>query len=216
MQVCYKHNNSYLAEGVVKMSHKIKNKVYLPNVQELILVDGELKMGTHGTPGTGVTQEKLSTLLVTEELIIAADQIITDTGGADGGYGALTLITLPASHIVLLGAFVDVTLTGDGTSIAADAAVDIGVGTAAEAANSTIDGTAADVVAKIDIALTTSVGTGDGAGLPSGTPVPIDATAGTVKLYFNIGVPDADISAEGTISIAGTVRLIYLDISKGA
>lgn len=204
------------------MPHRRRNRTYMDNVvrldaDALLVADAELKVGTHGTASTGLTQEKLASVLVTEELTVAvAAQAITDVGDANGGYGALEMLTLPASHIVLLGAFLDVTLTGDGVNIAADAAVDVGVGTAAEAANSTIDGTSADIIAKVDIALTDSVGTGDGAGLPSGTPVPLDATAGTVKLYFNIGVPDADITASGTMAIAGTLRLIYLDISKGA
>ena len=199
------------------MSHKIKNRVYLPNVQELNLADADLKVGSHGAAGTGITQQKLSSLLVTEELTIAvAAAVITDVGDANGGYGAITLLTLPASNVLFLGAEIDIAITGDGVGTASDAAVDIGVGTAAEAANSTIDGTSADIIAKIDALLTADVGAAEGAGVPSGTPVVVDATGGSQGIYLNIGIPDADISASGTMAVAGTVRLIYLDISKGA
>lgn len=203
------------------MSHKIKNRVYLPNVQELdteklVLVDMELKAGSHGTAGTDVTQTKLGSVLVTEELEISSEITITDTGDANGGYGAHALVTLPASHLLVVGALIDLAITGDGTGVADDAAVDCAVGTAAEAANSTLDGTSADIIAKIDAPLTSGEGAVAGVGLPSGTPVVIDATGGTAKIYLNFGVPDANISENGSITAVGTIRLIYLDISKGA
>jgi len=198
------------------MSHKIKNRVYLPNVQELNLADVDLAVGTHGTAGTDVTQTKLSSLLVTEELEISTTVDITDVGDANGGYGAHALVTLAESDILLIGAHIDIAITGDGVNIGATAAVDVGVGTAAEAANSTIDGTSADIIGKIDAPLVDSEGVAVGPGPPSGTPVVIDATGGTQGIYLNFGVPDADISANGTIVVVGTVRLIYLDITKGA
>ena len=200
------------------MSHKRTNVNVLENTQKLSLLSGgEIKIGSHGTAGTGVTQELLSSALVTEELTVAASAVtITDVGDANGGYGALKLVTLAAAHLLFLGAYIDIAITGDGAGTAADAAVDIGVGTAAEAANSTIDGTSADIIDKIDAPLTASVGAAEGVGLPSGTPVVVDATGGTQGIYLNIGIPDADISASGTMAVAGTVRLIYLDISKGA
>jgi hypothetical protein len=198
------------------MSHKIKNKLYLPNVQEINLADVDLKIGTHGTAGTDVTQTKLSSMLVTEELEISSTVIITDVGDANGGYGAHSLVVLPASDLLLIGSLIDVAITGDGVNISATAAVDVAVGTAAEAADSTLDGTSADIIAKIDAPLTTSEGVAAGPGPPSGTPVVIDATGGTQGIYLNFGVPDADISANGTIVVVGTIRLIYLDITKGA
>ncbi len=204
------------------MPHRRRNRTYLDNVQNINIVNAtldsaDLKVGSHGTAGTGVTQEQLSSLLVTEELTIAAPAVvITDVGDANGGYGALELIVLAASNILLLGAEIDIAITGDGAGTADDAAVDIGVGTVAEAANSTIDGTSANVIAKIDAPLTAAAGVAVGVGLPSGTPVVVDATGGTQGIYLNIGIPDADISATGTMAVAGTVRLIYLDISKGA
>lgn len=197
------------------MSHKIKGGVYLPNVQEINLADVDLKVGSHGTAGTDVTQTKLSSMLVTEELEIDSTVIITDVGDANGGYGAHKLVTLPSSDILLIGALIDVAITGDGVNIGATAAVDIAVGTAAEAANSTLDGTSADIIAKIDAPLTACEGVAAGPGPPSGTPVVIDATGGTQGIYLNLGVPDADISANGTIVVVGTIRLIYLDITKG-
>lgn len=197
------------------MSHKIKNRVYLPNVQEINLADADLKVGTHGTAGTDVTQTKLSSMLVTEELEISSTITITDVGDANGGYGAHELVTLPSSDVLLIGALIDIAITGDGSGIASDAAVDIGVGTAAEAANSTIDGTSADIIGKIDAPLTSDEGVAAGPGPPSGTPVVIDATGGSQGIYLNLGVPDADISASGTIIVVGTIRLIYLDITKG-
>ena len=197
------------------MSHKIKNKLYLPNVQEINLADVDLKIGTHGTAGTDVTQTKLSSMLVTEELEISSTVIITDVGDANGGYGAHSLVVLPASDLLLIGSLIDVAITGDGTNIGATAAVDVAVGTAAEAANSTLDGTSADIIASIDAPLTASEGVAAGPGPPSGTPVVIDATGGTQGIYLNFGVPDADISANGTIVVVGTIRLVYLDITKG-
>lgn len=197
------------------MTVKIRQRTYLEGVEALNLADVDLAIGTHGTAGTGVTQQKLTSLLVTEELTAAADVTITDAD-ASGGYGALKLVDLASSHLLVIGALLDVTLTGDGVNIAADAAVDIAIGTAAEAADATLDGTSADIIAKVDADFTTSTSSPTGVGVPSGTPVVIDASGGSSAIYLNLGVPDADISDDGVISVAGTVRLVYLDISKGA
>lgn len=194
----------------------------MPSKERQVTVFEHLKVGqsmfVEGARCTlgasGVTRlNRLTPTIVHEELSISKAVTITDTGGANGGYGSLDVVTLPSSHIAVLGAMMDLTLTGDGVGIASDATCAVAMGTAAEAANDTLDGTSGDLIASTACALTDDVGTCDNGGPTN--PLFRDATAGTAKYYLNLGVPDADISASGVITVVGTIHLFYIDLSQG-
>lgn len=145
--------------------------------------------------------------IVTREVTLGSQAVaITDTGGASGGHGTHSLLTLPAQHVLILGAFLDVAVTASG-GVAADAAVDVAVGTAAETANATLDSTQADIVGSTDMDLTDSDGS---ASATSAGVDNVDATGGTQALHLNFGVPDADITANGSLAVTGTFRVSYI------
>lgn len=170
---------------------------------------GEAPTGFHSlsTHKSGVILPRVEDVRLT-----AVDIPITDTGGASGGYAAIELLTLPETRIILLGAFVDFTVNSVAEEIDAAATVSFGVGTAATA-NSTIDSTEINFLSAAGSILLSS-----GAGTAEAVSTLIlsifDAVSAT-KVYLNIGVPDAGISASSSMNITAAVRFIYLDSSLG-
>jgi hypothetical protein len=216
--------------------HKQKVRTALPNVSDLnaetavigtlevtsldvsgleIGGDTTIVQGDRGTLGTGITRTKLMGELVVEDLTIAETEVtITDNGDSDGGYGSHTLLTLPASHIILLGVLLEIDMTA-GVGISATGAVKTAIGSAAEAADDTLDGTSGDYVASGSTTLVASAGSEELTG-PVTKAMLIDATGGTSIMALNFGVADANISASSTLTISGSARIIYIDLSQGA
>lgn len=177
--------------------------------------DTDIVQGLRGTLGTGVTRSKLMGELVVEDLTLAETEVtITDTGGANGAYGSHTLLTLPASHIVLLGILLEIDMEA-GVGIGATGDVKTAIGSAAEATNDTLDGTSGDYVASGTTTLVASAGSEELVG-PVTKAMLIDATAGTSIMALNFGVADADISASSTLTVSGSIRVVYIDLSQGA
>lgn len=130
---------------------------------------------------------------------------VTDTGGANGGYGALKIYQPPSGLILYKGSVVNLTSVVAATGIGATATVKFALGTAAEASNDTLDSTAADLVASTNVVLTGSAGSG--ANVSSGLLVKDltnDASPGGI--FLNIGVADAGITANSSVVLNGTVE----------
>jgi len=138
------------------------------------------------------------------------DLTVVDTGGASGGYSANLLFRLPSTRVQILTTFLDITVNSLGTGIS-DGVFFASMGVGA-ATGSPPTGTAINIITAS--AITVSSGTGHVENIQSTTPISNDATVGT-DVYLNITVPDASISATGTINVTGIVRLIYLDVSDG-
>lgn len=177
--------------------------------------DTELVQGARLTLATDVVRVgKVCGEVIVEDLSIATSIVMTDAD-TDGGFGSMELVTLPESVIILLGALLELSLSG-GEGIAATATVAVAVGSAAEAADGTLSGTSGTYIASSDCVLAASAGDMSAAGTLSTLGV-IDARAGTSKLYLNLGLADAGISIDQSeIAVTGSLRLIYLDLSQGA
>lgn len=136
------------------------------------------------------------------DLVVA----ITDTGGANGGYGSKTLAALVQGLAVILGARSSFTITA-ASGIGATATVKHSLGSAAEATNDTLDSTQANIIASTNSVLSGSAGTASGV---STAVVVLDGTSSAVNLRLNFGVADAGITATSSITITGYVEVAYL------
>lgn len=131
---------------------------------------------------------------------------ITDTGGANGGYGSKKLADLPQGLAIFLGARSSFDMVA-ATGIGATAAVKHSVGTAAEAANDTLDSTQANIIASTSTTLAAS--TGAASGVSTGVTV-VNGTSSAAGIYLNFGVADANISASSSLTIDGYVEVAWL------
>ncbi len=165
------------------------------------------------SPLTGAVASSMVLLPRVEQIVLTtADKTMTDTGGANGGYLALPAFVFPSTRIVILGGFLRVQIHSVGAGILATATVNMAVGS--EAA---VGGALAG--AKVDIMASSSVNLVAGAGaLELITPVLLtyfDATSAKTA-YVNFYVADAQITANTIINMTTTLRLAYLDLSRGA
>jgi hypothetical protein len=162
-------------------------------------------------PLTGMSVRSESQLPQIEDVRFEdLDITITDNGDASGGYNASVMFRLPSTRVILLGAFLDLTVNSIGTGLL-DGSYTAAVGTA-PATDSTHTGGQVDIIASG--AITVSGGTGTIESVGAVLLTYLDAT--TAKdIHLNIGVPDASITATGTINVTGVFRLVYIDISDG-
>jgi len=120
----------------------------------------------------------------------------------------------PAGIIKILGATVDcdITTTGCGGYIVADADGDFSLGTAAANTTNSLSGTEADIIASAEIAqLATSTGPIVGYTAAAGSVHDGHTTA--TDLYINILFDDADSSADTTVPVlAGTVTVYWMNL----
>lgn len=202
------------------MPHKSKTRTILENleVQEVLTVGGVAVVPEGSvsavvtTPATLVSKTQLLRL---EEVTLPATALTaTDNGDATGGFIAQELLTLPNTRMIVVGAFLDLEVTAVSEEIGEDAVLAVGVGTTA-ADDSTPTGTQIDILGPVAVTLTT--GAGSGVGISGTALLHIDSTGETQdKVYLNVGIPDASISATGTITVAAVLRLFYIDLSMGA
>ena len=129
-----------------------------------------------------------------------------------GSHGSIQLYDFPAGNLFFLGATCDLTLTAGVGGITDTAAVVVGVGTATLATdNATLTGTEADLVPSTAATLTAGVGTGKGKSLTAGAVV-FDGTSTAKDAWLNIAVPDAGSTANDTITVSGTVTLVWANL----
>lgn len=136
---------------------------------------------------------------------------MTDAGAA-GSHGSVQLFDFPAGNLFFLGATCNLTLTAGVGGITDTAAVVVGVGTATLATdNATLTGTEADLVPSTAATLTAGVGAGKGKSLTAGA-VAFDGTSTAKDAWLNIAVPDAGSTANDTITVSGTVTLVWANL----
>lgn len=131
---------------------------------------------------------------------------ITDTGGANGGYGTHKIADLPQGLAILLGARSSFTIAA-AAGIGATATVKHSLGSAAEATNDTLDSTQANIIASTNSVLADSAGTASGV---STTVVVLNGTSTPADIILNFGVADAGITATSSITIDGYVEVAWL------
>lgn len=131
---------------------------------------------------------------------------ITDTGGANGGYGTHKIADLPQGLAILLGARSSFTIAA-AAGIGATATVKHSLGSAAEATNDTLDSTQANIIASTNSVLADSAGTASGV---STAVVVLNGTSTPADIILNFGVADAGITATSSITIDGYVEVAWL------
>ncbi len=145
---------------------------------------------------------KIVTLTLTNKVIA-----VTDTGGAAGGHGSLKLLDLPEGNVLFLNASTNLTVARVSTGIAATAALIGSVGSAAvSTADSTLTTTEANIVPSTSATLTAGAGTLKG----EATAVAfVDGTTTPAGVFLNFAVPDAGITATDSLTVNGTITVIY-------
>lgn len=145
---------------------------------------------------------KIVTLTLTNKVIA-----VTDTGGAAGGHGSLKLLDLPEGNVLFLNASTNLTVARVSTGIGATAALIGSVGSAAvSTADSTLTTTEANIVPSTSATLTAGAGTVKG----EATAVAfVDGTTTPAGVFLNFAVPDAGITATDSLTVNGTITVIY-------
>lgn len=201
------------------MSHKIRNKLYLPNVADMDVEDmefegKEVEDGLLVTAGTSVTKVDGIGLINKVRLSVSALSIATTDATTSGAYGSHQLCTLPDTHLLFLGAAANLSFTEAHANITATAGLKYAVGTVAEAANDTLDSTSANIIPSTAATLSSSAAAnvmGE-----STASLFVDASGGSQGLFLNLGIPDAGSSGDGAIVVTGYIDLFYLDIGNNA
>lgn len=192
------------------MPHKVKQPMTVGDLD----VTGALRT-LHGdedpTAPTGIALTSTDVAIRRAALTLDDVAVAITDANTDGGYGAVKLCDLPAGHVQIFGAVADLTFVGNGSTIGATAALDAAIGTAAEAADATLNGTSANIVGKVDCPLTASAGAMQAAtsATEAAAAIIVDGTTTAGALYLNLGIPDAGLTDDGTVTVNGTVTVTY-------
>lgn len=162
----------------------------------------------------GIGSSPVSTIVATEYQSNLRNQTVltitnlsvtmTDTGGANGGYGSQKIYDLPAG---LVGAVVRTNLTLTAAAgISATATVKHAVGSVAVSTSDTLNSTLANFIASTNTVLVASAGTAKGV---STAETILDGTSAAVDLILNFGVADAGISASSSLTVSGTITITW-------
>ena len=129
-----------------------------------------------------------------------------------GAHGSLKLYDFPECNLLFLGATCDLTLLAGAGGITDTAAVVASIGTAQLATdNATLTGTEADLIASTAGTLTAGAGTVKGKTVTAGVAV-FDGTSTAKDAWLNLAVPDAGSTANDTLTVSGTVTLVWANL----
>lgn len=163
-----------------------------------------LPVATDTTPGIATSGTVKTSTLTLSELSVA----MTDAGAA-GCHGSHKLLTLPAGNIVFLGATCDLAITAGAGGISDTAAVVAGVGTVTVGTdNATLTLTEQNLVPSTAATLTDGVGSAKGKSVTAGIAV-FDGTSTATEAWLNFAVPDSDSTGDDTLTVSGTVTLLW-------
>lgn len=168
-------------------------------------------IGTHGEGIAWSIEDGNPVFHRTGLRVSALNVPITDTGGANGGYGSQELYTFPNGLIQIVGAVTDFTIEA-ASGIVATATVKHAIGTAAEETNHTLDATQANILASSDSVLVASAGAAKG--LSSSSLGLVNGVTNPVKAFLNFGIADAGISASSSVTITGWIWLTWVFLGR--
>lgn len=167
--------------------------------------------GTAG--GTNVTAVERIGHLRETVVTFASEVIDTVDAGANGAHGSLKFYDLPEGTIQIMGATCDLTTLAGAGGIADDAALVGSVGTATVGTdNALLGGAEANVIPSI--AGTLSSGAGDLHGKTTAQEIATihDGTSTPIDLYLNLAIPAAASSADDTVTISGTITILWAQL----
>ena len=151
--------------------------------------------------GDGLLHKTVFTLTA-----VSVDMTDATTAGC---HGKIQLYDFPDGLVDVLGATTNVTLLAGAGGIADTAAVVAGLGTGAVATdNGTLVGSGeADIVASTAATLTAGAGAFKG---KTTVVVVLDGTGTAKDMYLNMAMVDAESSASDTLTLNGTVTLVWV------
>lgn len=162
--------------------------------------------------GLSIKQEQISMSSRKIRFVLTSVSIAMTDGTTNGSIGSQKLCDLPEGLVIVDGAVSDLTFTA-ASGIGATGAVKHSIGSAAEATNDTLDSVQANVIPSTSKTLAAS--TGSKTGVSTGAAY-IDGHTTAAALYLNLGVADADSTANSTITVTGTIDVEYRVIGDGA
>ena len=172
---------------------------------------GALKVPASGTAGTGVTITATPSEFGLRKVVLnfASVSIATTDQGSAGAQGSKLIYTFPAGKYgQMLGASVNLTTLAGSGGIVDGAALVGAVGvTAAGTGDATLTSLEATAVPSIAGTLTSGAGTLVGV---NGSTAMLGAAID--DLYLNLAVPNADSSADDTVTVNGTITLWFLEL----
>lgn len=161
-----------------------------------------------GAAAAGVSVAESSMGINKTVITLAAVSIATTDNTTNGANGNKELYDFPAGNILVLGGITNLTTLGAG-GVTATAALVGAVGTVVAAADATLTSTEANIIPSTAGTLVGSVGVLKG---KSTAPVTLDGTSSAIKAYLNVAIPDAGTSANGTVTVSGTVTLFWMNL----
>lgn len=129
-----------------------------------------------------------------------------------GSHGTVKVYDFPECNMFFLGGTCDLTIVAGDGGITDTAAVVGAVGTAAVGVdNATLTGTEADLIPSTASTLTAGAGVTKGKTLTAGAVV-FDGTATAKEAHLNFAVPDAGSTANDTLTVSGTITLVWSNL----
>lgn len=178
------------------------------------LIDQVNGVGTTGSvaSASGVTASSTSGGVFKTVLTLTNTVITMTDAGAAGSHGSLKVMDFPAGNIAFLGATSDLAIVAGSGGITDTAAVVGGVGTATVGTgDATLTGTEQDLVPSTAATLTAGAGAMDGESVTAGIAV-FNGTATAIDAYLNFAVPDAGSTANDTLTVNGTITLVWSNL----
>lgn len=128
-----------------------------------------------------------------------------------GCHGSQQIYDWPEGLLTILGATTNLTTAKGSGGLATGAALVGSLGTVTtQTDNATLTTTEADIIPSTSGTFTSSAGTLKGKSTTSQL-VQFDGTATAKDLYLNLAVPDADSSADDTVTVSGTITVLWLN-----
>lgn len=147
-------------------------------------------------------------------LTLTALPISTLDNGTAGHGGGSQIYDFPKGLVAIHGSSMSFSsITVDGTGLPDDSEIDLAVGTTvATSAMVSLTGTTADICSKDDITLSSSVSaTHQFQGTVSGGHN-IDGSSTAKDAYLNVAATAATADANGTITLTGTITIVWSNI----
>ena len=163
--------------------------------------------------GTGVALVENGDGVVHKTVFTLTNVAITMTdAGAAGCHGSQKIYDFPEGNIYIFGATTNLTTAAGAGGIADGAAVVGSIGTVAVAAdNATLTGTEADIIPSTGGTLTAGAGVLKGKSVTA-TGAVFDGTGTAKDAILNFAVPDADSSASDTLTVGGTITILWANL----
>ena len=179
-------------------------------VRKLNLINDRINASAiAGVASSSATVDETASGAVRTVLTLNNVAISMVDAAAAGCHGSLKLYDFPACNWLYLGATCDLTLTAGAGGITDTAAVVASIGTATVGVdNATLTDTEADLIASTAATLTDGAGTAKGKSLTAGIAV-FDGTSTPKDAWLNLAVPDAGSTADDTLTISGTVTIVW-------